>query len=40
MGFLLGLAIREEKWVDFLRDKSSKMTNLACLRLSEELFEV
>ena len=24
----------------FLREKSSKMTNLACLRLSEELFEV
>ena len=31
---------RRKNGSNFLREKSSKITNLACLRLSEELFEV
>ena len=39
MGFLQGVAIPEEIWIDKMGDKSSKMTDFACLGRSTDRFE-
>ena len=39
MGFLQGMAIPEEIWIEKMREKSSKMTDFACLGRSTDRFE-
>ena len=39
MGFLQGMAIPEEIWIEKMREKSSKMTDVACLGRSTDRFE-